>query len=56
MVWGGLNYNWHVEEIPEIKGTRTAGYESRMAGERLRLSYVDGGLPPGLICSIRRER
>ena len=57
MVWGGLNYNWHEEKIPETKGTRAVGYENRMAGELPRLSYADdGGLPPGLICSILRER
>jgi hypothetical protein len=35
MVWGGLNYNWHAAEIPEIKWTRSVGYENRMAGELL---------------------
>jgi hypothetical protein len=56
MVWGGLNYNWHAAETLEIGWTRVVGYENRMAGELLRLSYDDGGSPPGLICSTLRGR
>jgi hypothetical protein len=50
------NYNWHKAEMPEIRGTCAVGYENRMAGELLRLSYADEGSPSRLIYSTLRER